>query len=291
MSHALEHDNARWQVRILVLGLCPTGCTYGSSLNSFTYKRRSVSTCQLQRATRPHTAASLYTTLNYQHLHPFTPLHFISFKMRSSFFALLAVAIAAVHAAPTPGGYTPPKPKGGNGGSAQTGNTGNVNGGDVINQGFGISNGYGASKSPQLKCGNLSADTMFFLQTRPAAVVSPGREMHSQGREATSVATAEMLRLATLAMPMAEMWSTAARSSPTLQDPVSTTFLLYFTSSVLSCFLLQTRPAMVVSPRAETPMLAMAHDLFMLDCGFRSIQGFMLGSYYALDATCIHRSI
>ena len=45
-----------------------------------------------------------------------------------------------------PSWYLPPS-KGGNGGNAQTGNTGNVNGGNVINEGFKISNGWGASTS------------------------------------------------------------------------------------------------------------------------------------------------
>lgn len=42
--------------------------------------------------------------------------------------------------------YPFPVYQGGNGGNAETGNTGSANGGGVLNEGWFISNGYGASK-------------------------------------------------------------------------------------------------------------------------------------------------
>ncbi|KAH8103063.1 hypothetical protein BXZ70DRAFT_927956 [Cristinia sonorae] len=63
--------------------------------------------------------------------------------MRASFLTVLVFATTATYAAPF---FPPPLPHG-NGGSAYTGSTGNVNGGDVINDGYWISNGYGANKA------------------------------------------------------------------------------------------------------------------------------------------------
>lgn len=64
--------------------------------------------------------------------------------MRASFTALALLAVA-VSAAPAPGGYYPwiPSGNGGNGGSAVSGNSGNVNGGSVVNSGWGIFTGPG----------------------------------------------------------------------------------------------------------------------------------------------------
>lgn len=68
--------------------------------------------------------------------------------MRVSILSAVIFIAAIAQAAPTPGGYYNPYTHfGGNGGNAQTGNTGNVNGGNVINEGFKISNGWGASTS------------------------------------------------------------------------------------------------------------------------------------------------
>ena len=76
--------------------------------------------------------------------------------MRTSFFVILFAASALVNAAPAPGRFSNlrpqvTKPKGGSGGSATSGNTGNVNGGSVINLGdYGVINKPYASKYPTL---------------------------------------------------------------------------------------------------------------------------------------------
>ena len=68
--------------------------------------------------------------------------------MRTSFFASLVIAATLVSGLPTPSyfpSYYPSFPS--TGGNAQTGSSGNVNGGNVVNDGWMIQNYPWASKS------------------------------------------------------------------------------------------------------------------------------------------------
>lgn len=114
---------------------------------------------------------------------------------------------------------SPVIPKPGNGGSAKTGNSGNVNGGSVENIGHNIINGYGASKS------SFSSAMWWFTyhslsQMRPVTVDSPEVVMPSEDRALSLAATVASPSQETLAMLMVDPSSTRAAISSTVQTPV-----------------------------------------------------------------------
>ena len=96
--------------------------------------------------------SSSHSQLNQQHIH-YSLHYFYPFNMRASFFTAFVLAATLVSGAPldTRGNNSPTFGKGGN---AQSGHSGNVNGGDVANQGGLIFNGAFASKFSSI---------MFFL--------------------------------------------------------------------------------------------------------------------------------
>ncbi|KAH8103087.1 hypothetical protein BXZ70DRAFT_771078 [Cristinia sonorae] len=67
--------------------------------------------------------------------------------MRTYHLAILGLAASLVQALPTPSVYRPFKPPKGKGGDATTGNSGDANGGHVVNSGWNIYNGPGANKA------------------------------------------------------------------------------------------------------------------------------------------------